>query len=165
MGALTLSTSEASLYYIQNLVNKKGYVGQTTYTVGIRFSQHKQNAKRGSTHALHCAMRKYGIDKFIVSKVLSCDQALVNELEANCIELFGTHASKHGYNVAKGGHGSSGWSHSEETKAKISKAKTGRTQSAEHIRKAAEGKRGRRQSEETKAKIKATLRRRFNGDF
>jgi hypothetical protein len=48
------------IYLIRNLINGKGYVGQTTKTVTARFSEHRYEAGRGTEYVLYRAIRKYG---------------------------------------------------------------------------------------------------------
>lgn len=139
------SFENGRLYLIRNLVNGKGYIGQTISSISKRFSQHLTDAKRGSNFALHIAMRKYGVKNFSIIEIASCDIQFLNSLEEFLIVYFGTDANKgHGYNMAKGGHGNSGWHHSEETKLKIAHSKRGSKQTSEHIERAAAGKRGKR---------------------
>lgn len=146
------------IYLIRNSVNGKGYVGQTIYSIAHRWSAHKNEAKGESLCALHCAIRKYGIEKFFVSEVAQCDLALMNDLEKYFIEFYGTFHSQHGYNLTVGGEGALGYKHtleniekirilhtgnayrkgiknSFETRAKISAAHIGRKQSPEWIEK------------------------------
>jgi hypothetical protein len=53
---------------IENIENENFYIGQTYKTLSQRFTSHKCEAKRGKTDGpLYRAMRKYGIELFIIS--------------------------------------------------------------------------------------------------
>ncbi len=109
------------IYLIRNLVNGKAYIGKTEKTVAWRFSRHKFKAKRGSTYALHAAMRKYGVHNFSVIEIASCEPYQLNDLEKHFISAYETFApAGKGYNLTLGGEGQSGLVHSKETKAKLS---------------------------------------------
>jgi group I intron endonuclease len=120
------------IYLIRNVVNGKGYVGKTIKSVVARFRAHKSAAICGESFALYRAMRKYGLESFSVYEVLRCDSSLLNDLERFYICFYGTRTvGGHGYNETDGGDGISGWTHSEEAKAKVSVANKGRIHSAE----------------------------------
>jgi len=107
------------IYMVVNQVNGKRYVGQTIQTPRDRMYQHVCKAKRGCKLALHCAMRKHGVDSFYMCELACVDRPLLNELEQYYIEFFGTLA-RAGYNVAKGGNSSYGYTHSAKTLARMS---------------------------------------------
>jgi group I intron endonuclease len=112
------------IYLITNKINGKRYVGQTIQTLRNRWHGHKQASLPGkSTVPLYNAIRKYGLENFEI-KVLSRSHSMeeLNHREAYCIKLLGT-LSPNGYNLATGGSNSL---HSQETKDKISKIKTGK---------------------------------------
>ena len=157
------------IYLVRNLVNGKGYVGQTTKSLRIRFNEHKYLANHGSTCAFHKALRKYGIENFEIKEIVSCDSLLLDDLEKHYIKFFGTYApSGHGYNLTEGGDGgfdgkvipeesrkkisdthkgnsyAKGYKHTDEAKSAMSVAKKGKTPYL--------------MTESTKAKISATLR-------
>lgn len=129
------------VYKITNKVNNKYYIGMTNQKLEKRFSQHKQNAKKGKVTYLYNAIRKYGSDNFIIELLSEynskedCCKAEINFISEN----------KNGYNLALGGEGgfvvqdigswkdklkearkgktpALGLKHSEETKEKCAKA-------------------------------------------
>lgn len=132
------------IYLIRNLVNGKGYIGQTVNKVARRFDQHKYSANRGSNDALHRAMRKYGIENFSVKEVVSCESLLLNDLERHYIQFYGTFASiGHGYNMTEGGDGTPGTIPTAEQRKNMSSAHKGKKLSTMHktmISKALKGK-------------------------
>ena len=81
----------------------KGYIGQTTRTVSIRWSGHKNRVKEGCTLPLHSAMRKYGHESFELT-ILATAQTLeeLNYLEVEYIKKYNTLVPE-GYNLASGG--------------------------------------------------------------
>jgi group I intron endonuclease len=93
------------IYLIRNLVNGKGYVGQTRSSLKVRIQAHLQRTIRGSDLPIHSAIRKYGLENFTVLEVVSCeDLNHLNELERHYIRFFGTFMDKgHGYNLTSGG--------------------------------------------------------------
>lgn len=144
------------IYLIRNLVNGKGYVGQTVTLVPRRFDRHRYSANRGSGDALHRAMRKYGVENFSVTEVLSCDPLLLNDLERHYIRFYGTHAVLgHGYNLTEGGDGSPGSVPTTEQREKMSIAHKGKTILKDQRDKISAALKGRVVSKETGAKISA----------
>jgi len=99
--------------------NGKMYIGLTTQKLEKRLYYHKYDAKRRDTTAIHRAINKY---KDFEVEVLYEGETLdeLKEMEMFFIDYFGTY--KKGYNVTKGGEGIVGFSHSDETKKKLSKA-------------------------------------------
>ena len=94
-----------NIYIIENDVNKKLYVGQTTYNVKQRFSNHISSSRNVNT-ALYGAFKKYGIESFKVSKVIKLDsKEEMDEMEMFLISELNT-IYPNGYNMTKGGQGS-----------------------------------------------------------
>ncbi|MDY2630074.1 MAG: GIY-YIG nuclease family protein [Clostridium sp.] len=82
------------IYKITNLVNDKIYIGQTSKGAFKRFNQHsKANSLIGR------AIRKYGVDNFLVEVIDNCDE----ERTANELEYFYINENKsvvpNGYNA------------------------------------------------------------------
>lgn len=91
----------AIIYRITNTVNEHIYVGKTIKTLGVRFSQHvHEAAKRQSQTHLHRAMRKYGVDAFIVDILEYTDAGNINERELHWVATLQPH-----YNMTEGGDG------------------------------------------------------------
>ena len=111
------------VYVIENSVNEKKYVGITTRGVEVRYNDHLARARSGDRKsALYSAMRKYGVEKFRVSKICDCDDfESLNETEIHYIEKLGTLAP-HGYNLTKGGDAPG---YSDELREKMSKRMKG----------------------------------------
>lgn len=96
----------AYIYCITNLINKKKYVGKTTYSITKRFQEHCRDSKkeRCNKRPLYDAMNKYGIENFIVEQLIECDELELNSYECLFIEQLNTY--NNGYNATKGGDGS-----------------------------------------------------------
>ena len=109
------------IYKTTNLYNGKIYVGQhrakkfnpNYYGSGVRFSN---------------VFNKYGKDSFTCEVLDWCEtEDELNEKEIYWIEKLNSTDRSIGYNLMSGGYKVRGIEHSEETKEKISKAKTGIT--------------------------------------
>lgn len=99
-----------SIYFIENLVNHKGYVGMTSRSVEERMSNHIRNARNGSECFIHKAIRKYeGCNFDIVTIDVADSKEEAFELESKWIRRFDTYKS--GYNMNPGGGGKIGSDH------------------------------------------------------
>ena len=94
------------IYCITNLINEKKYVGKTTYSITKRFQEHCQDSQkeRYEKRPLYDAMRKYGVENFIVEELIECPNEELNSYEIMYIDKLGTYHE--GYNATKGGDGS-----------------------------------------------------------
>lgn len=91
------------IYKITNLINNKAYIGLTTQSINVRFSQHKHHSKNGSSMLIHTAIKKYGIDNFKIEKI---DQAnKIEELVAQEFwhSMLENTIAPNGYNIKPGG--------------------------------------------------------------
>jgi group I intron endonuclease len=120
----TEKQKEASLliYKIINKVNGKVYIGQTVHTAVKRWQQHLVDARQGSRMAIHCAMRKHGIENFCI-RVLEAGISSIEELnnkETHYIALNRAYPASlgFGYNLTSGGEG---YELSQETREQISR--------------------------------------------
>ena len=93
----------AYIYKITNTVNNKVYIGKTLGTIEKRFREHCVNSFREhcEKRPLYSAMRKYGIDKFIIEPIEETDSP--DERERYWIEYYGSF--RNGYNATIGGDG------------------------------------------------------------
>lgn len=107
------------IYTITNLINNKVYVGQAT-DIYDRWKEHLR-ALRGTYHFnnhLQWAWNKYKEDSFKFDIIEQCDKNELNDKEIYWITKYDSYHN--GYNQTTGGDGMRGFTHSEETKAKIS---------------------------------------------
>jgi group I intron endonuclease len=129
----------AVVYKATNTVNGKSYIGFDVKWPH-RQARHKHDAfKRKSDYAFHQAIRKHGWDSF-KWEILKEDAKLEDEIRL--IKEHDTYIN--GYNETKGGEGTVGRHHSQETRNKIRAKSIGNKNCV-----------GRVLSEETKAKIRA----------
>ena len=102
----------------------KYYIGITIYPLKKRMRQHEIRSEKRKTNlpAFHSAIKKYGFDNFeweIIEDNITSWEKLC-ELEIYYIIKYDSY--NNGYNLTKGGEGSFGRKHSEETKEKIRKS-------------------------------------------
>lgn len=135
------------IYVLTNTVNGKRYVGQTRRDLAIRLGQHK---KPCNNSAIARAIRKYGWDAFQVTACELETPALLDEFEEFVIAEIKSLTTQCGYNIKRGG---DNHSHSEETKAKISRANKGRKFSPERIEAMRQSQLGKKASAETRLKL------------
>lgn len=110
------------VYVIKNDINDKMYVGKTSGNLKSRVCGHVRSSSIGSDNfTIHRAIRKYGKDSFSVTVYASAPPNLLNEIEKFAIQHLDTF--KNGYNMTLGGEGVFGFSHTKETRSKISKKK------------------------------------------
>ena len=109
------------VYKITNIINDKLYFGVTQQELKIRWQQHKCNSNKKSYY-LYNAMKKYGIENFIIKVVFEANtKKEMLEKEIELITLFKTNNRLYGYNNSTGGESSrKGCKTSQETKNKIS---------------------------------------------
>lgn len=94
-----------TLYKITNQINDKTYIGITKLGVVTRFSNHQKQISNPK-YPLHKAFIKYGVDNFIIQALcVSDNRRYISNLEQPAIELYESHVSQNGYNVAQGGFG------------------------------------------------------------
>ena len=95
----------ASIYIIENKINRKRYVGKTTLSDPYdRWRQHKYHAtKHWNNMVIGRALNKYGTDNFTFYVIETCDDDNVDERETYWIEKFNTYYD--GYNSTLGGDG------------------------------------------------------------
>ena len=93
------------IYKITNKINGKLYIGQTSNTIANRWKEHCKNLNKENCkdRPLYRAMKKYGIENFLIEQVEECSENLVLERERYWIEYFGSF--KYGYNATLGGDG------------------------------------------------------------
>lgn len=113
----------AGIYQIRNTRNGKLYIGQST-NLNHRKSCHFFDLKN-NRHKNIYLQRAYNIepDVFIFEIICVCKEDELNDLEIYFIDKYKTTNSRYGYNLDLGGNGAGRMS--DETKAKLSKAKKG----------------------------------------
>lgn len=100
---------EGFIYLIENLINKKQYVGQTTTTIEHRWGQHSSHHKKEHNMPIVHAINKYGKENFSIKEIAKYSTStkvelleMLNEAEIYYIKKFNS-MSPTGYNVTIGG--------------------------------------------------------------
>jgi group I intron endonuclease len=98
---------------------------------------------------IHNAINKYGIENFDIDiyYLTDFDKKGLHDLEEQLIIKFNS-LEPNGYNVLKRGQSMIGFNHSDETKQKLSKVRTGKKLSEEHRKKISLGGMGKKMSPE-----------------
>lgn len=135
------------IYKIKNIINGMTYVGQTINSLEKRWKYHILPSS--NCRYLKSAFKKYGIHNFEFKLICICFDSDLNYFETKYIQTLNT-IVPNGYNLREGG---SNGRHNEETKKKISKTLTGRTDIIH-----AKTQLGIPLSEETKKKISESLK-------
>lgn len=119
------------IYKIINLTTTKEYVGQAVshilnhnkyrpYGHEGRFRSHISEAfstKKNQCHYLNNAIRKYGVDDFVIELIECCNVDEANEKEIYYIKKFNT-LYPYGFNLKNGG--GNVFTHSDESKKRVS---------------------------------------------
>lgn len=90
------------IYIIRNTINNKVYIGQTRTSVEQRWKEHLRHAQYGK-QIINRAMKKYGVDKFYIEMLETCDLEDLDYKEMYYIELYNSTDKSKGYNVSIGG--------------------------------------------------------------
>lgn len=91
------------IYYCKNLVNNKGYVGQTKRTLSERKKEHFSHIYSEAV-IFHKALSKYGKENFEWSILGEYEDSLLDEKETYWIKEKNTHFKDgYGYNMSYGG--------------------------------------------------------------
>lgn len=110
-----------SIYLIKNKVNGKKYVGQTIFSVDVRWKSHISSDKS----VVSKAIKKYGLENFEFIELCSAKTEIdLNELESYFIKLYDS-AGLNGYNLTLGGDASCG-KFTKEVRLKMRMAKLGK---------------------------------------
>lgn len=140
------------IYCLTNVNTGKKYVGKTKKDILVRFKQHIYNAfELKLDFYLYQSMRKHGADAFSYTILQECDnETELDECEKDWILKLETYKPTVGYNSTMGGDGG----HiTPETRAKISKANTGRVQTPEDRKKKSEAAKGRKHTKKSRQLI------------
>ena len=129
------------IYKTTNLINGKIYIGQHK-------AEKFDTNYYGSGKIILYALNKYGKENFKCELIEWCDtQSTTNKRECYWIKFYNSRDRNIGYNVTRGGDGCRIDHHTQTTKDKISKSRTGIIPNREYII-----------TDETKEKISDTLK-------
>ena len=99
------------IYKIENIINNKVYIGQTTQELNARWYQHKNTSINNSNlyMLIHKAMNKYGVDNFYFEEIekIECNKYELLKTKLNSLEIFYikkyNSRKPNGYNMTIGG--------------------------------------------------------------
>ena len=151
------------VYKITNTITGEMYIGKTQKGIKRRFSQHLRNAQKGSKDCpfLYNAIRKYGIENFIIEIVNFCkDTETLNKQEKFWIQKLDT--LKNGYNLTPGG---DGVIMDSKIKEKLSNSHKGKKLSKEHKENIRKGLRGIKRKKETRDIISKNTKKQWENSF
>lgn len=146
------------IYKITNKLNGMPYIGQTI-NLEKRINQHKY----GDLY-IDRVIKKYGLDNFTIEVIEECETLeQLNEREIFWIATLNC-KNPNGYNIANGGEGASGWTHTPEARAKMTAAQLGNKKCLGHHHtdktraKIAKSHKGRHHTAETCLKLSTSHR-------
>jgi group I intron endonuclease len=162
---------EGVIYIAKNKINNKVYIGQSIHFY-YRKAAHKYSSKKGSNCYFHKAIKKHGWNNFewaildsekveAINEVLAIKILInkLNEKEIYWIKKYNSSNGSYGYNLTEGGRNSS-YSHTKESKAKLSLAHKGKKLTSEHIKNISKATKGinnpfygKKHTEESKKKM------------
>ena len=94
------------IYKYTNKINNKVYIGQSV-NIERRVLEHNNraftNGNNDFNSLLSRALRKYGLDNFIIEVIEECSIEELNEKEKFYIAQYNSCSSNHGYNLQLGG--------------------------------------------------------------
>ena len=90
------------IYKINNLINNKAYIGQTTTTLNARINKHFSKARtQDNLTGIDAAIKKYGQENFSVEMICECPNEDLDIQERYYIAKYNTF--ENGYNLTIGG--------------------------------------------------------------
>jgi group I intron endonuclease len=115
------------IYLITNLINMKGYVGQTIQSIEKRWKNGHiyESKKNNPSQVLYRAIKKYGIDNFEIEEICTADNQEELDIKEQywIFELNTFIDNNKGYNMTWGGN--SGGIPCELTRKRMSVSRTG----------------------------------------
>lgn len=82
---------EYKIYIIINLCNDKKYIGSTTQSLKARLKQHLDKSKTKENNKFHNAIKKYGIENFVIAELESgVTKDNILDIEERYIRKFDT---------------------------------------------------------------------------
>lgn len=95
-----------NIYKITNIINGTVYIGKTVNSIKERWNEHIYSAvsrDKDGNCPLHCAIRKYGKENFLLELIEECEDSLSSDREKYWIKYYDSYNG--GYNATIGGDG------------------------------------------------------------
>ena len=146
-----------TLYCLTSPSGKK-YYGISKH-FNVRMNEHKDSSRKGN-HALARAIRKYGWDSFKKERICEGVLDVIKQLEISAISV-GSSFIPLGYNLTRGGEGTSGYTHSKEECAR--RSVWAKEHCSSHMKRLGASHRGKIVSEITKTKQSKAAKARSDG--
>lgn len=106
------------IYKVTNIINQKVYIGKTEESVEKRWKEHVLDSRKDCllNRPFYNAIRKYGIDNFIVETIEEVNDNLLEEREIYWIDYYQSYVhfpNSKGYNMTLGGDGTRKYNYKE----------------------------------------------------
>lgn len=146
------------VYIIENSSNGKVYVG-SSIDVPVRLNRHRSRLRSGKHENDHLqkAWNKHGEGAFRFWVAEECAPEERVAREQWWLDMFEPFRER-GYNICRNANGTTGFRHSDGTKAFISALNTGRKHTPEELEKISRSQRGRPKSQAWKDRMSALMR-------
>jgi group I intron endonuclease len=137
---------KTGIYQIIHITSGKFYIG-SALNIYHRVKKHisELNLNRHHSRKLQGVWNKYGGDAFALNVIEYCSEDILIDREQHYLDLL-----KPKLNISKKAGSIKGYKHSEESKAKISKANKGRKFTEEHRKNIGESSKGRMPSDKAR---------------
>ncbi len=146
-----------TVYIVRNLVNGLGYVGATTTSLRERWNTHLSEARTRGKSPFHLALNEFGRGAFEIKPLEEASNVEdMRRLEREWTVRLGTTNPLLGYNV------STGYKLNAETRAKMSRARTGLIPTSAHREAVSRGLKGKPKSAAHCAALSAARRKYVN---
>lgn len=155
--------SECGIYSITNIIDGKIYIGQTSNLKRRKYEHFyclKKNKHRNSR--LQRAYNKYGEENFIFNILEVCNREELDDREDYYMKKYNSMQKGVGYNLM--GVEFKHYTHSKETRIKISESNKGKKLSLEARQKLSESKKGSKMPREAIEKMRITKIGKFKGE-
>ena len=136
--------------YIDNTTNEVVYIGKDSYIHKAKRHRHHLQPSAYNLQPFNRILQN-NLSRYLYKVLWEIDDCTDNHL--NQMEIYYINKYNPRFNFTKGGDGTSGFKHSEETKKKLSNINKGKKHSKETKKKLSNINKGKKHSEETKKKI------------
>lgn len=157
--------NRSGIYYIQNKLNNKIYVGSSVVSVKGRVQKHIAQLKENNHPNCHlqAAWNLYGEESFELGTICFCPPEKCIEKEQHYIDQYKCADPKFGYNICEKADSRLGVKVSPESRRRIAVAQVGKRLSEEHKEKVGIGNTGKKMTIEQRSKLSTSMLGNTNG--